>query len=130
MFSRCNADVVLVMYSPSQKTAHTQLSSFIVLRVFCSFAHILPHFVAAAAADLIYVTQTVNINHRRHQVYIDKVNCNRIQATSTEHQHQYWYRNKPIPQLYEANGWNKKREQQNNFERGYQKANVRRKRGE
>lgn len=73
MFSRYNATaVVLVMYSPSQKK-HTQLSSFIVLRVFFFirlFVHILPHFIAVAtAADLMYVTQTVNINHRRHQVY-------------------------------------------------------------
>lgn len=73
MFSRYNATaVVLVMYSPSQKKTYSivvvyRLKSFFFIRL---FVHILPHFIAVAtAADLMYVTQTVNINHRRHQVY-------------------------------------------------------------
>lgn len=58
--------------------------------------------------------------------FIDKVNCNRIQATSTEHQHQYWYQNKPIPAITPTKmlEWKKAGKSRTTGIMGIKKANV------
>lgn len=124
---KCLADIMpllllLVMYSPSQKNnirKHTQLSSFIVLWVFSFIrSHIAPFCCCwFDVCDINgWASTTDGIN------FIDKVNCNRIQAASTEHQHQYCHRNKPIPAItprMASECMNKKAgEQQNNLQHG------------
>lgn len=98
--------LVPVMYSPSPKriTYENTLNCRRLSSYEFFFLHSLTYCPILLPFQLLLLIwcmwhKRLSINHRRHQVYRYKVNCNRIQATSTEHQHQYWHRNKPIPAI-------------------------------